>query len=633
MRLDAAASQARSLAPSTWGAFTAVVLLLGALSLFLIGCDQLFQLDRISDHKLTNYYPCECQCTKGYESGVRISATSNATNVRATPGGTLVGQVAADALGTILTGPIDAVFMGVNETWWQVDFDDPTGPDGWVVQGRLQVLETETMIVKELNACLPAALNPNLGATAPTPGQIADDCAVRVADQFATVTGQALPPGSTCKCGAQPLPETKSWDAGCDAPCGTNPTDPNNPDVCLVPGSDPEEPTPDFLPTALFSPTSVCAVSGEAEIHVGDEVKNTNLTGVIQIYGRPCVAGQSNCQVGISYQLALDDIEFEVRFRKNPKFVNLMLSGASEPLAVNLASIGSLFVGQIPPGTSLNSVSGRKSGSPLRGLVARNAARIDVAIDWVNKTCLLNGNPGGTAVGKVTDDDQDDNPENDPQQDLRIFLTAGGPFGTHSNLVNQPPRANAGPDQTVECTSPAGAVVNLNAGASTDADSNIALYVWRRGSETGPQVANPSKSPTLTTHQAIGETTYHLRVVDDRLSADNDSVKVKIEDTTKPVIDCQAPVRIPKQDAPLAFRATATDSCGPPPTVVVESFACFKVNAGVENLANPSCKVAIQGDTVRIEKSTGVDRIRWATRATDGAGNVTQKTCQIEIDK
>jgi hypothetical protein len=624
MRLNSAASQARSIAPSTWGAFTAVVLLLGGLSLFLIGCDLVFQLDRLPPGP-PNYYPCECQCTKGYEPSVRISATANATNVRATPGGALVGQVAAGALGTILTGPVDAVFMGVNETWWQVDFDDPTGPDGWVVQGRLEVLETETMLVKELNACLPADLNPNLGAETPTPGEIADDCAVRVANQFATVTGQALPPGSTCKCEATASP-TK-WDASCNAPCGTGPTD-----VCLLAGSDPPEPTPDFLPTALFSPTSVCEVTGEADIHIGDEFKRTKLRGIVQIYGRPCVAGQEDCRVGLSYQLQLDPISFSVRFHKDPKFVDLAVSGATEPLAVDLGSIGSLFVGQIPPNTSLNSLRGRREGeTESRTFIARNAAPVGVSVDWVTRTCLLDGNPGGTAVGTVTDD-------TDANSVVQIFLSAGGPFVGNdptfsSNLVNQPPRANAGADQTVECTSPAGAVVNLNASATTDADSNIALYVWRRDSETGPQVANPSKSPTVTTHQALGETTYHLKVVDDRLSADNSSVKVKIADTTKPVIDCQAPATIPKHDAPLAFKATATDSCGPPPPVVISSYECFKVNAGVEFKDNTSCKVAIQGDTLRIEKSAGVDGIRWFTRAGDGAGNLQQKTCEVRVNK
>src|SRR6185369_1598355 len=78
-------------------------------------------------------------------------------------------------------------------------------------------------------------------------------------------------------------------------------------------------------------------------------------------------------------------------------------------------------------------------------------------------------------------------------------------------IVNEPPTANAGGDATVECTSPAGATVALDANASTDPEGNIVLYVWRRGTVAGSELGTTA---ALTVSQAIGTQTYSLRVVD-----------------------------------------------------------------------------------------------------------------------
>jgi hypothetical protein len=48
--------------------------------------------------------------------------------------------------------------------------------------------------------------------------------------------------------------------SSCDAPC------PDCASVCLVPGSDPPDPTPEQVSGALFQPTSVCEMTGDARI-------------------------------------------------------------------------------------------------------------------------------------------------------------------------------------------------------------------------------------------------------------------------------------------------------------------------------------------------------------------------------
>ena len=620
---------------TTWCGLGALVLLLAGLSLFIMGCDLVFPLrdvpacpagtvltaDGICEDRKPNYYTCECECTQGFSIGARIQNPAQ-VNVRSTPAGTIVGAAPAGSQGTIISGPVDAVLNGVNETWWQVDFD--SGVDGFVVQSLIVVLQSGTLLTKDLSVCLPPQFNANLGTPpfdhTPSPAELSDDCSTtRVAPAFAGLTGQQLPPGSSCTCQATTVPT--EWVAECDAGC----TDPSG--VCLVAGSDPPEPTPAALSAALFATTSTCEVTGTAEVHIADEVKNTAVTGVMQIHGRPCPPGE-NCLVGVSYQLKLADIEIPVRFHKNPKFVDLSVSGATEPAAVELTPfltpLSPLYVGNIPTGGSLNSARGRKTGEKALVIVGRNGSPLDVAVDWVNKRCLINGSFVGGQGGVIDDDGN--------TVDLQLYLTAGGQTDALSLMVNQPPIANAGPDQTIECTSPAGAPVSLSAAGTTDADGNIAFYAWRRGAEDGPHVVAPSPSPAVTTQQAIGETKYFLRAVDGRLAADNDVVSVKVVDTSAPALDCHAPVAIGKLDPPTSFKATAADTCGPAPAVVIETFNCFKVSPYGRIKDNPSCQVTIQGDTLTIEKSGGVDLIQWSARTTDAAGNVGRKTCEVRVD-
>lgn len=354
------------------------------------------------------------------------------------------------------------------------------------------MLETETLVVKALDVCLPPHLNVNLeGGVSPTPEDISSDCSTDRVAASPALLGLELPAGSRCACEAKSVPVT--WDASCDAP-GTDPSG-----VCLLAGSDPEQPTPDPLSTSLLAPTSVCEVAGEATVTIDDQDFTTAARGVVQIHGRPCASGQV-CRVGVSYQLTFDNIVVPVRFHTDPRFVDLALSGASEPLAVELGPFGELFpdlhVGTLPAAASLNSVRGQRSGSP-DDLVAvgRNAVGVGVSVSWLTKHCLLDGE----IVRAVEDDDGE-------TTDVKIRLSVGGLDDSLSRLVNQPPRADAGPDQTVECTSPAGAPVTLDAGGtaqaprSTDADGNIAFFVWRCGSEDGAQVAAPSTDPVVTTH-------------------------------------------------------------------------------------------------------------------------------------
>jgi hypothetical protein len=325
----------------------------------------------------------------------------------------------------------------------------------------------------------------------------------------------------------------------------------------------------------------------------------------------------------MSYRLTGDDIEFDsgTVFHSDPKFVDLGLSGATEPDAINLGELlPDFYLGEVPAGTAFS------SGQITRPIIfaqlgityavhGRNAEGLALAMNWTTKACRVGGQLVGAAVG---DDDEG-------------TLEAQVDVALEGVIVNQPPWPNTGPDQTVECTSPAGANVTLDASGSTDADNNISFYVWRRGSATGSQVTAPSSTPVAQTSQALGEETYSLQVVDSRFAADDDSVKVSVVDTTAPTISCNAPATITPSDVPekpkegISFRATATDVCSGVSRVAVTGYACTKPR---------SCKVTFAGDTMTILDSGGIgDTISWTVSVQDGTGNAGQKTCQLDVIK
>jgi hypothetical protein len=467
---------------------------------------------------------------------------------------------------------------------------------------------------------------------------VLNHCRNTVQPQFATQTEPQMPPGTSCQCTSTSFVETNYNDV-CDADCPTA----AEPVYCTLPPSGEQmaalaptsvalaESTAASLSTVL-APTSVCEILGGeldvATIGVGDEVKSTRLRGIVELHGS-CELGQP-CQLGLSYRFTLDPISFPVRFASDPTFVDLSVSGFTEPMAIAMVAAGGTHLGHVPVDALLSTARGRRQGEAESVVgVGRNGAELNLIVDWVAKRCVLDGLFASSEGGLVAEDGQ--------TYPLDLSMTADGV------LVNQPPRADAGPDQTVECTSPEGAAVTLDAlgtagqPRSTDADGNISFFVWRRGSEDGPPVAAPSTSPVVTTQQALGETTYWTRVVDTLLAADSDSVAVAVVDGTAPVTSCNAPAVVEPPQAssktPITFTATAADTCGAA-TARILDFECFEVKKdGRLVRKEEACVVQIQGDTISILETGGVNTvIKWRASATDAAGNASAPTsCEVLV--
>lgn len=78
-------------------------------------------------------------------------------------------------------------------------------------------------------------------------------------------------------------------------------------------------------------------------------------------------------------------------------------------------------------------------------------------------------------------------------------------------VANQPPVANGGGNRSV---SPAGEVITLNGGASTDSDGSIASFVWSQVSGPALTIQNPDSAfPIVTVPPGSNGTVYSIRLI------------------------------------------------------------------------------------------------------------------------
>ena len=108
-----------------------------------------------------------------------------------------------------------------------------------------------------------------------------------------------------------------------------------------------------------------------------------------------------------------------------------------------------------------------------------------------------------------------------------------------TKIVAQPPVANAGPDQTVECTGDSQAEVHLSGSASTDPNDDIVLYEWFENFGAATQTLLGT-GKDLTVSLALGTHTITLKVTDATAQTATDEVVIQVVDTTPPVVSLRS---------------------------------------------------------------------------------------------
>jgi hypothetical protein len=371
---------------------------------------------------------------------------------------------------------------------------------------------------------------------------------------------------------------------------------------------------PGALAARLYGRRTTCEVEGTSHIEVGDRepTQDPGTTGTIDIVGDPCPAG--GCRVSASFGLAMDPITFSVRFAPDPMFGDLSALGDSiSPSTVN--GVEAVFA----PDTVAGTGNGRRAATS-GAFDGSNEEPLILGVDWAAKLCDLHGNLAGAVDGEnglcagdgttaCTVDSPDCDGAGGPcefEELMTVEVALAGP------LVNQPPTADAGADQTLECTSTGGAAFTLQ-GSSSDVDQNIAVTSWRAGSRVGTLLgAGPAIGQSL---GVGGSGTFFWRVIDAAAAGDEDSTSVSVVDTVAPTLSLAvSPTTMsPPNHKLVLITATlaTTDTCDASPDIRLVSITSNEPDNGLGD-----------GDTVNDIQGAafGTDDRQFLLRRDDGGG-------------
>ena len=209
------------------------------------------------------------------------------------------------------------------------------------------------------------------------------------------------------------------------------------------------------------------------------------------------------------------------------------------------------------------------------------------------------------------------------------------------------PIADAGADQTVECSSFAGGVARLDGSASSDLDSatgtndSVRLYEWWEDFGTAKEAFLGLGSGLDLTLQ-LGPHLLTLQVTDSVGQMSTDQVLVTIADTTPPAISVEVSPEViwpPNHRlVPIHASVVASDICGAV-TVVLASLTSSEPDSGpgyghtVNDIQGAGIGAADFDFLVRAERAgRGEGRLYTAVySATDGSGNTASVSGVISV--
>ena len=190
--------------------------------------------------------------------------------------------------------------------------------------------------------------------------------------------------------------------------------------------------------------------------------------------------------------------------------------------------------------------------------------------------------------------------------------------------VNQPPSANAGPDQSVN----EGTVVTLNGSNSSDPDGFALSYEWSQISGTSVTLSNPyAAQPTFPAPSVgtAGETlTFQLTVTDSGELQARDSCIVNVVQITQPPVAEAGPDQTVNQGVSVTLDGSgSTDSNGG-----LLAYSWLQTSGAPVTLDNPgSAQPRFVADTGGVSSS-----LAFRLTVTDPAGLSASDKCSVTVN-
>ena len=387
-----------------------------------------------------------------------------------------------------------------------------------------------------------------------------DVCSGKVHNNVTDIAAQCKV-ASACTCTVKTAPDPTTFAQACNQSCGpvSVPADCNPEDFAQAtqaPGQLPVCIAQSPLGSALFGRRSACDLdpsqsgvtvtlfdAGRADGHASSDAR-----GRIEFAGPRCVG--DSCDTGVSYRLQMGDMRFDGRPLPEEPVTELTGVGKStDPIRITRGA------GLIPAASLQHSGRGRQVGSNPRAYFLDRRQELPLSMN-VNIAADRDGWTSGgvcTVHGTLVH-----------TNDIVISADLRG------TLVNQPPTADAGPDQQqIECNDVGRATFTLDGSKSVDPDNNVAFFGWFRGSRTGDLVGSLPRADVAQPMRT--RVPYVFKVIDTFGQYDEATTTVSVVDTTPPRLSVvlSPSVLWPPNHELVRITATITvdDACDPTPSV------------------------------------------------------------------
>lgn len=209
---------------------------------------------------------------------------------------------------------------------------------------------------------------------------------------------------------------------------------------------------------------------------------------------------------------------------------------------------------------------------------------------------------------------------------------------TNQQTVNQPPVANAGPDQTLQCVGPKGTPVTLDGSASSDPDGDALSFIW---TDELNKIVGKTAMVQLTV--GMGAHTFTLAVTDAGGLSAKAMTHVTVLDTLSPTLKVSLSPSYLRPPNHKLVRVTATvlvsDVCDANPTVQLVSITSTDAIDADDMQAVGGGPVPFGTDVRSFLLGAelnhdGSDRVYTVTyKAKDASGNTTVASAQVEVGK